>query len=536
MPCRYQKSQAENSPGVRYCAFDPVLGELIQWLIPKVEVDLMVNDEASEQVRVRREKLERLRASEYPYPNDVKLSATCAEAWNAANGLPAGGQTSGSYCVAGRILSFRLMGKAAFFHIQDRSGRVQVYVKQADIGEELFDEFKSLDLGDIVEVSGFGFLTKTGEPSLHAKTVRLLVKCLHPLPEKWHGLTDVEVRYRRRYVDLIVNPEVRETFKRRAQIISGVRRFFDARDYVEVETPVLHHVASGAAARPFVTHHNALDLRLDMRIALELHLKRLVVGGLERVYEIGRVFRNEGISTRHNPEFTMLEFYCAYETYETLMDLTEEFFLELAETICGSSTVEYQGKQISFERPWPRLDMKEAVYRIGGIDRRFPLHTLEGVKAAAATVGLDHISEATDQGEALFELYDTYVEERIVNPTFITGHPTSVSPLSRPSMSDPSITDRFELVVAGMELANGFSELNDPDDQRARFEAQMAAKAKGQDEVVRLDEDFVRALEYGMPPTAGQGVGIDRLTMLLTGSPSIRDVILFPLMRLVANE
>jgi lysyl-tRNA synthetase class 2 len=491
-------------------------------------------EERSEQEQVRLGKLNKIKEQRYPYPNDLRVNATGEEVRARAAAAAAEGERP-EMVVAGRILSVRAMGKATFFHLQDRTAVLQVYVRKDDIGEASYAEFSAYDLGDIVEVRGYPFVTKTGEPSLHGQAVRLLVKCLHPLPEKWHGLTDVEVRYRQRYLDLMVNPEVRNTFIKRAQIISSIRKFFDARGYIEVETPVMNTVASGAAARPFVTHHNALDLTLHLRIALELPLKKLVVGGLERVYEIGRVFRNEGISTEHNPEFTMIEFYQAYATYETLMDLTEELVVSLCDQVLGTRQVQYGDMTLDFSPPWKRLTMADALYEIGGLPRSVDLNTSEGLQAAARHFGQEDVAEMTDAGKALYEIFDRCIESRIVNPTFITQHPTSISPLARKNPADPRFTDRFELMVAGMELANAFSELNDSEDQRERFAEQLRAKQTGDEEAMELDEDFVTALEYGLPPTAGEGIGIDRLVMLLTGSSSIRDVILFPTMRPVEN-
>ncbi|OVE79758.1 lysine--tRNA ligase [bacterium J17] len=491
-----------------------------------------MSENYSEQEQVRREKLAALREESYPYPNDVVVTSTCLEVFESApsqNELEEDSRSVES--IAGRIVSMRLMGKAAFCHVQDKSGKVQIYVKKDRIGDEAFSAFKKFDIGDIVSVSGFTFLTKKGEPSLSAESIRLLVKCLHPLPEKWHGLTDVEVRYRQRYLDLIVNPDVRNVFIARAKIIAAVRHFFDQRGYIEVETPVLSNVSSGASARPFETHHNALDLNLKLRIALELPLKRLLVGGLDRVYEIGRIFRNEGISTEHNPEFTMIEFYQSYATYETLMDLTEELITSICDEVIGSQKITYRDMKIDFSRPWKRLTMVEAIYEIGGVSREHDLDSLEGVHRAAKEVGLLHVGEIRDYGKAVFELFDQHVESKIVNPTFITKHPLSISPLARTSAEDARFTDRFELIAAGMEIANAFSELNDPEDQKERFLAQLKAKEQGDHEAMGLDEDFIKALEYGMPPAAGQGIGIDRLVMLLTGSSSIRDVILFPTMR-----
>ena len=490
-----------------------------------------VSIERSEQELVRREKLSKLTQAGYPYPNDVAVTARCEEVKALVPDDDVVVETRDRYTVAGRIMSVRLMGKAAFCHVQDMSGLLQCYVRRDDIGEENFTAFKTFDIGDIVEVSGYLFKTKTAEPSLHAERVRLLVKCLHPLPEKWHGLTDVEIRYRQRYLDLIVNPDVRQTFVNRAKIISGIRRFFDSRGYIEVETPVLNVVASGAAARPFITHHNALDLALTLRIALELPLKKLVVGGLERVYEIGRVFRNEGISTSHNPEFTMLEFYQAYATYETLMSLTEELVSGLCQDVNGSFTVTYDEQKIDFAPGWPRLTMAESLYEVAGVARSIDVLTEAGVKKAAEALGSTELLEKTDYGVILFELFDRHVQPKLINPTFITRHPKSISPLARPSADDGRFVDRFELFVCGLELANAFSELNDSEDQRQRFEEQLRAREAGDEEAMGLDQDFVTALEYGLPPTAGQGIGIDRLAMLLTGATSIRDVLLFPTMR-----
>lgn len=486
----------------------------------------------SEQELVRREKLQKLRTTGFCYPNDVRVTADCSKVravCDEQEQLDPGQRAR--FAIAGRMMTVRLMGKAAFCNLEDRTGVVQCYVKQDHVGAETFEMFKGCDLGDIFEATGYAFKTKTGEPSLHVEKIRLLVKCLHPLPEKWRGLTDVELRYRQRYVDLIASSEVRELFVKRAQIIATVRRFLDARGYVEVETPVMSGVASGAAARPFQTHHNTLDLDLHLRIALELPLKRLIVGGLERVYELGRVFRNEGISTQHNPEFTMIEFYQAYATYTDLMELTEQLVVELCDTVVGSRIVPFGGVDIDYSPPWQRLTIVEALYEIGKVPRSIDLDSLAGVKQAAKFLGSEQPSDSADYGLALYELFDRHVENQIVNPTFITRFPTAVSPLSRLADDDRRFVDRFEVIVAGMELANAFSELNDPEDQAARFAAQLAAREKGDEEAMAGDPDFIRALEYGMPPTAGEGIGIDRLVMLLTGAQSIRDVLLFPLMR-----
>lgn len=488
--------------------------------------------ERSEQEEVRREKLRRAREVGYPYPNDAVVTATALEVRNSAEDqakIAEGDQKQ--FAIAGRILTLRLMGKAAFFHIQDRSGRVQVYLKKDEIGDEAFEKFKEFDLGDIVWCSGTAFITKTGEPSLHARGIRLLTKCLRPLPEKWHGLSDVEVRYRKRYLDLIVTPESREAFKKRSQITAQIRRFFDDRDYLEVETPMMSSISSGAAARPFITHHNALDLRLNLRIALELPLKKLVVGGLERVYELGRVFRNEGISTQHNPEFTMLEFYEAYATFEDLMNLTEELVISLCDKVIGSRKIKFEENEIDYTPPWKRMSMVESIYHFTDLPRSIDLYTMEGVKQAVQKLDLHGVEGKDDYGVLIFELFDQKVQSQLISPTFITLHPLSVSPLARPNLEDKRFVDRFELFINGLEVANAFSELNDPEDQEERFRAQLELKAKGDLEAMDTDDDFVEALEYGLPPTAGEGIGIDRLTMLLTGQPSIRDVILFPQMR-----
>ncbi len=488
--------------------------------------------ERSEQELVRLGKLNQLRELGYPYPNDVTVNATSSRVHGVVDrDIEKAQQDRERFTIAGRIMTLRLMGKAAFCHVQDRDGQLQIYVRKDDIGEEQFEIFKNFDLGDIVEATGFSFRTKTAEPSLHVEKIRLLVKCLAPLPEKWHGLTDVEVKYRQRYLDLIVNQESKQRFKARSKIISSIRRFFDERDYLEVETPVLQTIAGGASARPFVTHHNTLGLDLYLRIALELPLKRLVVGGLDRVYELNRVFRNEGISTEHNPEFTMLEFYQAYATYETLMDLTEELLTKLCQEVNGTLHINYNERALDFSRPWKRLTMAQAIHEFTDLPPEYRLETLEECLRAAKFLGVERYEELNDYGKVLYEIFDQKVESEIINPTFITQHPTSISPLARPNLQDPRFTDRFELMVCGMELANAFSELNDPEDQRQRFEAQLEAKRKGDEEAMDMDDDFVRALEYGLPPTAGEGIGIDRLVMLLTDSPSIRDVILFPTMR-----
>ncbi len=481
----------------------------------------------SEQEQVRLSKLEEIRSRTHPFPNDVSVTASTETIRAALVNEP---DRAERFSLAGRLVQIRLMGKAAFAHLLDGAGKIQIYVKRDIVGAEPFENFCNFDIGDIVHVSGYAFITKTGEKSLFVESIRLLVKSLIPLPEKWHGLTDIEARYRYRYVDLISNPAVREIFRRRAGIINAIRAFLDRRGYLEVETPVLHHVAGGTTARPFSTHHNALGCDMFLRIALELPLKKLIVGGFERVYEIGRNFRNEGISKKHNPEFTMLEFYQAYATFEDLMTLTEELIESLAKDICGSTTLQFGEQQLDFSRPWRRISMVESMYEIGGVDRSYALETLEGVRAAARHYQVE-LPQEDDWGRCLEELWGELTEPRIIHPTFITHHPFSISPLARQNVDNPLITDRFELIVAGMELANAFSELNDPIDQRQRFEDQAERKDHGVEEACDVDEDFLRALEYGMPPTAGEGIGIDRLVMLLTNSSSIRDVILFPQLR-----
>ncbi len=431
--------------------------------------------------------------------------------------------------IAGRIMQKRNMGKASFAHIQDISGKIQVYVRQDAIGELSYKAFDMLDLGDIVGVKGAVFKTKTGETSVKAESLEVLTKSIYPLPEKFHGLKDVELRYRQRYVDLIVNPEVKQTFIMRSRIIQSMRRFLDDHGYLEVETPTMHAVAGGAAARPFTTHHNALDMRLNMRIAIELHLKRLIVGGLDKVYEIGRVYRNEGISTRHNPEFTMLELYEAYADYHDIMRLTEDVIAHIAEEVLGTTDVTYQGKTIHLATPWKRISMVEAIREVVGVDFSQAMSDEEAHRLAK-----EHkvpVEANMTFGHIVNQFFETFVEETLIQPTFVYGHPVEISPLAKKNEEDPRFTDRFELFIVAREHANAFSELNDPIDQRQRFEAQLKEREQGNDEAHEMDEDFVRALEYGMAPTGGLGIGIDRLVMLLTDSPSIRDVLLFPHMR-----
>jgi len=435
-------------------------------------------------------------------------------------------ETNYTYSISGRIMTMRKFGKAAFFHLNDSSGKIQVYVKKADLGDELFETFKKWDVGDIVGIEGKLFKTKVGELSVRADTLIMISKSLRPLPEKFHGLTDVETRYRQRYVDLIVTPESRETFKKRVEIIRLIREFLSNRGFMEVETPMMQPVPGGATAKPFRTHHNALDMDLYLRIAPELYLKRLLVGGFERVFEINRNFRNEGLSTRHNPEFTMLEFYQAYATYHDLMDLTEEMVSWICDEVNGSMEIEYQGTKVNLAPPWKRITMDEALVEVGGLDAAI-LADDKKVLELAKEKGIQLEAQA-GPGKAKTELFELLVEEKLIDPTFVTAYPTEVSPLARRNEENPEITDRFELFVTGRELANAFSELNDPVDQRQRFEKQIAEKGNDEEIHHEMDEDFVRALEYGMPSAAGEGIGIDRLVMLLTDAPSIRDVILFP--------
>lgn len=431
--------------------------------------------------------------------------------------------------IAGRLMSKRVMGKASFCHIQDKEGKIQSYVARDAIGTDEYAAFKKLDIGDIVGVEGTVFKTKTGECSIHAVKVVLLSKSLKPLPEKFHGLTDTDTRYRQRYVDLIMNPEVKDTFIKRSKIISEIRKFLDAENFMEVETPMLVSNAGGAAARPFNTHYNALDEDVKLRISLELYLKRLIVGGLERVYEIGRVFRNEGVDTRHNPEFTLMELYQAYTDYNGMMDLTERMFRHLAQTVCGSTTIPYAEAMIDLGKPFERITMIDAVKKYAGIDFD-AIETLEEARAIAKEKNIT-FEERHQKGDILNLFFEEFVEEKLIQPTFVTDHPVEISPLTKKKPSDPSKVERFELYIYGREMANAYSELNDPIDQRERFAAQEAAFAAGDDEANHTDEDFLNALEIGMPPTGGIGYGIDRLVMLLTNSLAIRDVLLFPTMK-----
>ncbi len=431
--------------------------------------------------------------------------------------------------VAGRIMSRRDMGKANFIDISDSTGRIQVYIKIDDVGQEVFDAYKKWDIGDIVGIEGFVFRTRRGEISVHAKKLTLLSKSLLPLPEKWHGLKDTDTRYRQRYVDLIVNPEVRDTFVRRSKIIAEMRNYLNSKGFLEVETPLLHNQAGGAAARPFITHHNSLDIDMYLRIALELHLKRLIVGGVDKVYEIGRVFRNEGMDTKHNPEFTLIELYQAYTDFNGMMELSESLIRHLAKTVIGTTQIKFGEHEIDLEKPFERLSMTDAVKKYANVDFD-AVETLEQARAIADEHGI-HYEQRHKIGDILNLFFEEYAEKKLIQPTFITYHPVEISPLAKRCPENPKYTERFELFIVGSEHANAFSELNDPIDQRARFEAQAALKAQGDDEACGVDEDFLCALEYGMPPTGGIGIGVDRLVMLLTDNTSIRDVLLFPTMK-----
>ncbi|HHV78485.1 MAG TPA: lysine--tRNA ligase [Firmicutes bacterium] len=482
-------------------------------------------DDISEQEVIRRAKLAKLREMGIdPYGGRFEVTH------NAKQIVDDYGRLEGSLVtVAGRLMAVRVHGKATFADLRDLSGRIQLYVKRDVVGAELYDLFLFLDVGDILGVTGKVFKTHKGEVTVAVDDFKLLSKSLKPLPEKWHGLKDVELRYRERYVDLIMNPEVRDVFISRSKIISAIRAYLDARGFIEVETPTMHVVAGGAAARPFITHHNALDMDLYLRIALELYLKRLIVGGLERVYEIGRNFRNEGISTKHNPEFTMLELYQAYADYTDMMRLTEDMISSVCEKVFGTRTIQYQGHEIDLTPPWRRLSLLDAVKEYAGIDYRSVRDDKDAAEIAEK-LGLKSDKTTTKAG-LLDKLIDAYVEPNLIAPTFLLDYPVEVSPLAKRKSDDPSLTYRFEAFIAGRETANAFSELNDPIDQRERFLQQVEERKKGDEEAHMMDDDYVNALEYGMPPTGGLGIGIDRLVMLLTNQPSIRDVILFPLMR-----
>ena len=488
--------------------------------------------ELTEMLQIRRDKLDQLRALEvdpfgdkFVRTHDARAVLLAYEA-HSKEELE---QLAPEVVLAGRIMQKRSQGKAGFAHIQDMTDRIQIYVREDALEANIFKAYDMLDLGDIIGVSGIVFKTNKGETSIRVQSLQVLCKSLQPLPDKFHGIKDVELRYRQRYVDLIVNPEVRDTFVMRSKIITSMRRYLDGNGYMEVETPTLHAIAGGAAARPFITHHNALDMELFMRIAIELHLKRLIVGGIEKVYEIGRVYRNEGISTRHNPEFTMIELYEAYADYHDMMSLTENMVAHIAREVHGTTTITYQGTEIELAPQWRRVSMVDAVKEVTGVDFNVQMSNEEAHRLAK-----EHNVSVTPEmtfGHILNQFFETYVEQTLIQPTFVYGHPLEISPLAKKNLADTRFTDRFELFIVGREHANAFSELNDPIDQRERFEAQLREKEQGNDEAHEMDEDFILALEYGMPPTGGLGIGIDRLVMLLTDAPSIRDVLLFPLMR-----
>ncbi len=495
-------------------------------------------EDVSEQVRVRLDKIEKVRASgEIPYKNGFTPSALAADLHKKYDSKTREEFEAGEkekFTVAGRIMAIRHFGKAGFVRLKDRTGIFQLFVQKSTLGDTEFAKYRDLDVGDIVFSEGYLFKTKTNELSIHSESLILLTKSLHPLPEKFHGLTDVELRYRQRYLDLIMNEKSTEVFRLRSRIISEVRKFFIENGFMEVETPMMHPVAGGAAARPFVTHHNTLDMDLYLRIAPELYLKRLVVGGFDRVFEINRNFRNEGISIQHNPEFTMLEFYQAYATYENLMDLTENLFQTIASNILGAKKIKYQDQEINIDSPWKRISVENAIIEYTKFTDRSKLRDKNALVEYCKNNNLPY-DDKSKVGELMMTIFEEEVESKLIQPTFVTLYPLDVSPLSRKNEADPFLVDRFELFIYGREIANAFSELNDPIDQKQRFEAQVEAKARGNLEACDMDEDYVHALEYGLPPTAGEGIGIDRLVMLFTDSASIRDVILFPQLRSVVK-
>jgi lysyl-tRNA synthetase class 2 len=489
----------------------------------------MSDQSESRILTARKEKVEQVREQGInPYPNDYKRQNNCKDVRSDMDGMtPEQIEGSGKrYVVSGRIMAVRDFGKAAFLQLEDSSDRIQVFIKKDVLGEEGYALYKMWDVGDIVGVSGTPFVTRTAELTIQADQIALVTKAVRPLPEKWHGLKDIEIRYRQRYVDLIANPEVREVFRRRTALIRNIREHLDENGFMEVETPMMQPIPGGATARPFVTHHNTLDMDLYLRVAPELYLKRLVVGGFDRVYEINRNFRNEGISTMHNPEFTMLEFYMAYADYQDMMDFTEEFLKTVVQKAAGGTTITYQGTELDFGRPFTRLSFYEALHNVKGFSKDM---AADHSKAAAfARKAQIPVSDKDPLGKVHLKIFEHFVEPGLTEPTFVYDYPISVSPLSRRSDVDPEVAERFELFAAGMEIANGFSELNDPRDQEDRFRQQVAELDAGDEEAHRMDSDYIRALEYGLPPTAGEGIGIDRLVMLVTDSPSIRDVILFP--------
>ncbi|CAH0320056.1 lysine--tRNA ligase [Priestia megaterium] len=492
----------------------------------------MSHEELNDQFLVRREKMSNLRDQGIdPFGQRFERTHTSQQLISEYDELTKEQLEENEVPVslAGRIMTKRGKGKAGFAHVQDLTGQIQLYVRKDAIGEAQYEIFNSVDIGDLVGVEGVLFKTKVGELSIKVKDFTLLTKALRPLPDKYHGLKDIEQRYRQRYLDLITNPESKQTFISRSRIIQSMRRYLDNHGYLEVETPMMHSIAGGAAARPFVTHHNALDMELYMRIAIELHLKRLIVGGLEKVYEIGRVFRNEGVSTRHNPEFTMIELYEAYADYKDIMALTENLIAHIAQEVLGTTKIQYGDQEVDLTPEWTRLHMVDAIKQYTGVDF-WGETSVEEARALAKEHGVE-ITEHMQYGHIVNEFFEQKVEEQLIQPTFIYGHPVEISPLAKKNAEDPRFTDRFELFIVAREHANAFTELNDPIDQRERFEAQLKEKEQGNDEAHEMDDDFIEALEYGMPPTGGLGIGIDRLVMLLTNAPSIRDVLLFPHMR-----
>ena len=493
----------------------------------------MKNDDSNEQAVQRQDKLKSLRdAGINPYPNDFRRDSSAGELLerHADSSSEQLADEQIAVRVAGRLMSRRIMGKASFAHIQDESGQIQLYLQRERMSDGIYNEFKKYDLGDIVGTAGIMFRTKTGELSIRVNEIRLLVKSLYPLPEKYHGLTDVETRYRQRYLDLMVNEDSREVFRRRSATLTALRRFLDARGYLEIESPITLAIPGGATARPFITHHHALDMQLYLRVAQELAIKRCLVGGFEKVYELNRNFRNEGLSTQHNPEFTMLEYNETYLDYVDYMKFTEEMLREVVREVTGSLEVSYQGTTVDFGQPFPRIDLRDAVVQYCDGLSESDCSDPEKLRSVLNSPDAP-IENGRSVNRLLLDLFDANVEERLIQPTFITGYPIEVSPLSRRNDETPDIADRFELFVAGRELANGFSELNDAEDQSNRFLEQAQAKAEGDEEAMFYDADYIRALEYGLPPNAGGGIGVDRLVMILTDSPSIRDVLLFPHMR-----
>ncbi|MCH5164288.1 MAG: lysine--tRNA ligase [Clostridiales bacterium] len=494
-------------------------------------MDEIISEEISEQERqslyeIRRDKLNAfIEAGKNPY-EITKFNVKHTSEYILANAQKLDGK---KVVIAGRLISKRIMGKASFAHLLDAKGQIQIYVKIDAVGAECYDDWKKYDIGDIIGVTGKVFITHKGETSVAADKITLLSKSLLPLPEKWHGLKDNDLRYRQRYVDLIANPSVKETFVKRSKIISAIRRYLEKRGFIEVETPILNTIAGGANARPFVTHHNTLDIEMYLRIAPELYLKRLIVGGFDKVYEIGRLFRNEGMDIKHNPEFTTMELYQAYGDLNDMVTLTEELFDEIRKALDLDEVISYQGTEINLKTPWEKLTMLEAVKKYTGVD--YTNMNAEEAVAAATKLGVELDNNKKTWGNAVYETFDQFVEEKLIQPVFITDYPVEVSPLAKRKADDPRLTHRFEFFIYAREMGNAFGELNDPVDQRARFEAQVALRTGGDDEAQMMDEDYVTALEYGLPPTGGIGIGIDRLVMLFTDSFSIRDVLLFPTMK-----